>query len=143
MVRDNPDLVHARKFLLLMHLISLVDDMRDFEYVASSMKKVLAGLETNSRRGNGTYEKMRLSKAYVTSLQSCLCNLSDLIVSSILPLQFAAVERFLSEVNHKITKSSEAEKVVFEIFRLQDILDAYYVNEQRAIMCNKCFTCVP
>ena len=92
--------------------------MRDFEYVASSIKKTLAGLESNNRLGNGTFEKMRLSKAYLTSLQNCLSNLSDLIVSSILPLQFAAVKSFLSEMNHKITKNSEAEKVQFGIPRL-------------------------
>ena len=72
-----------------MHTKSLIGGVGDFARICSSTKKALAGLETNNRLGSGTYEKMRLSAAYINNLQNCISNLSAVIVSSILPVQRA------------------------------------------------------
>ena len=78
------------------------------------MRKALSGLDSNNRHGSGTYEKMRMSAAYISNLQNCISNMSELLVSSMLPQQRAAVQRFLSDVRRKVARSSEAEKVIHE-----------------------------
>ena len=96
------------------HSTSLTGSVSDFANISSNMRKALSGLDSNNRHGSGTFEKMRMSAAYISNLQSCISNMSGLLVSSMLPQQRAAVQRFLSDVRRKVARSSEAKKVIDE-----------------------------